>query len=238
MVSKLPDRYQNGADPIDFAVPMSSTSANKVAPSASNEAISNEKQSLTPQPTTTPSSNSNEEYVEVLYDYLPQEPEDLGLRSGDKIKVLQHVSPDWWRGENSGRIGMFPANYVKPISNNMKSPVPALSAYSRPQGPPSSASSPVSQQQQYYAQPPPQQQQQQFYTPPPQQQYYQPPPQQMVQYQSSSPQPPQQVVVQEQQQASGSNTNEHLKKFGSKLGNAAIFGAGATLGADLVNSIF
>jgi hypothetical protein len=28
------------------------------------------------------------------------------------------------------------------------------------------------------------------------------------------------------------------KKFGKKLGNAAIFGAGATLGADLVNSIF
>ncbi|KAF1354976.1 SH3 domain-containing protein [Delphinella strobiligena] len=28
------------------------------------------------------------------------------------------------------------------------------------------------------------------------------------------------------------------KKFGKKLGNAAIFGAGATMGADLVNSIF
>jgi hypothetical protein len=28
------------------------------------------------------------------------------------------------------------------------------------------------------------------------------------------------------------------KKFGRKLGNAAIFGAGATLGADVVNSIF
>lgn len=28
------------------------------------------------------------------------------------------------------------------------------------------------------------------------------------------------------------------KKFGKKLGNAAIFGAGATMGADIVNSIF
>jgi len=28
------------------------------------------------------------------------------------------------------------------------------------------------------------------------------------------------------------------KKFGKKLGNAAIFGAGATIGSDIVNSIF
>ncbi|KAK4976510.1 protein that induces appearance of [PIN+] prion when overproduced [Elasticomyces elasticus] len=31
---------------------------------------------------------------------------------------------------------------------------------------------------------------------------------------------------------------EWAKKLGSKLGNAAIFGAGATAGSDLVNSIF
>lgn len=32
--------------------------------------------------------------------------------------------------------------------------------------------------------------------------------------------------------------HEWVKKFGSKLGNAAIFGAGATAGSDLVNSVF
>ncbi|KAF3357305.1 Acetolactate synthase small subunit [Verticillium dahliae VDG1] len=31
---------------------------------------------------------------------------------------------------------------------------------------------------------------------------------------------------------------EYGEKFGKKLGNAAIFGAGATLGGNLVNSIF
>jgi hypothetical protein len=31
---------------------------------------------------------------------------------------------------------------------------------------------------------------------------------------------------------------EHGKKFGKKLGNAAIFGAGATIGSNIVNSIF
>lgn len=33
-------------------------------------------------------------------------------------------------------------------------------------------------------------------------------------------------------------TEENTKKFGKKLGNAAIFGAGATLGGKIVNSIF
>ena len=32
--------------------------------------------------------------------------------------------------------------------------------------------------------------------------------------------------------------NEWAKKLGGKLGNAFVFGAGATAGGDLVNSIF
>lgn len=35
-----------------------------------------------------------------------------------------------------------------------------------------------------------------------------------------------------------SGMNEQGKKFGKKLGNAAIFGAGATIGSNIVNSIF
>ena len=35
-----------------------------------------------------------------------------------------------------------------------------------------------------------------------------------------------------------SKMEENGKKFGKKLGNATIFGAGATIGGNLVNSIF
>lgn len=35
-----------------------------------------------------------------------------------------------------------------------------------------------------------------------------------------------------------SKGEEQAKKFGKKLGNAAIFGAGATIGSNIVNSIF
>jgi hypothetical protein len=36
----------------------------------------------------------------------------------------------------------------------------------------------------------------------------------------------------------GDKGKEMGKKFGKKLGNAAIFGAGATIGSNIVNSIF
>ncbi|KAL8661191.1 MAG: hypothetical protein Q9168_008410 [Polycauliona sp. 1 TL-2023] len=35
-----------------------------------------------------------------------------------------------------------------------------------------------------------------------------------------------------------SKFNEHGKKFGKKMGNAAIFGAGATIGSNIVSGIF
>ncbi len=35
-----------------------------------------------------------------------------------------------------------------------------------------------------------------------------------------------------------SKLEEHGKKFGKKMGNAAIFGAGATIGSKVVNGIF
>lgn len=39
-------------------------------------------------------------------------------------------------------------------------------------------------------------------------------------------------------EGSGGKAGEYGKKFGKKLGNAAIFGAGATIGSNIVNSIF
>ncbi|KAI5305890.1 hypothetical protein KEM55_008807, partial [Ascosphaera atra] len=47
-------------------------------------------------------------------------------------------------------------------------------------------------------------------------------------------------TVDQQQQQGGhmSKVEEGGKKFGKKIGNAAIFGAGATIGSNLVNSIF
>lgn len=161
---------------------------------------------LSPPPQAPP-TNATGEYVEALYEFQPQQNGDLHIRPGDKIEVLEKLSPEWFKGRCNGNVGMFPSNYVKPAFSNNTSMVKAEPPqYSQPSQPP--------QQMQY--QPP---------FPPPSTGYYQQP----------APQPQQIIIQQEQPQNTGSS---QLKKFGSKLGNAAIFGAGATLGSDLVNSIF
>lgn len=163
-------------------------------------------------------------YCKVLYDYNAQEREDLQLRKNDKVVVVEHLSSDWWKGyrrnEDPQSAGVFPANYITTISKeefDAKSDRPAVAVGEKQSYNSSQSNLP---QQEYNPYPPPAQN---YY--PPQQMQQQPPPQQYVVQQE----------VQQQPQSSGHN---HLKKFGSKLGNAAIFGAGATIGSDIVNSIF
>lgn len=229
IVEKLPSRYQAGAPPIDF---IGSTGA----PSHSNSSAPtpNEKNNVL-------ASRPNIELVEALYDYKPQQPEDLELRTGDKIQVLEHTSPDWWKGSIGSRSGMFPSNYIKPLDDQRQAPSPAPSYQSAMQ--PQHSNQSQNQHPSYmyqgnpqqFASPPPPSTQVQF---PPYQGSPYPPQQQAVPYQAP---PQQQPVVQQPQVAQHGGHGAHgeqFKRFGSKLGNAAIFGAGATIGSDLVNSIF
>jgi hypothetical protein len=62
--------------------------------------------------------------------------------------------------------------------------------------------------------------------------YAAPPPAQQNPYDAYAPAPA------SNGSGSTSKMNEHGKKFGKKLGNAAVFGAGATIGSNIVNSIF
>jgi hypothetical protein len=67
------------------------------------------------------------------------------------------------------------------------------------------------------------------------QQYAPPPPGPSDPYNSAVP--PMQIAEQPTETKPGKGA-EMGKKFGKKLGNAAIFGAGATIGGNIVNSIF
>lgn len=234
VVSKLPDRYKAGASPITFEEPelIEVTTMSSVTTTATNPSgVSGEKPPL-PQgePLKKASTGGDVEIVEAMYDYSPQQPEDLQLHVGDKVKVLEHTSADWWKGAVNGREGMFPSNYVKRVEAGSRAP-PAPS-YEQSQQQSQYNQQQFNQPQPYntqYAQPQPYNQ---FA---PQQQYYN----QVQPYQQQmAPQQPQQVVVQGQQQQQSTGASGHIKKFGSKLGNAAIFGAGATIGSDIVNSIF
>lgn len=166
------------------------------------------------------SNSASLEYVEALYQFDPQQDGDLGLKQGDKVQLLEKLSPEWYKGSCNGRTGIFPANYVKPVFSDSDAqqrlpPPPQYKAQELQQIPTQNSNVSSYQQQPF---------------PPPSTNYYQQPPQQLQQQPQQPPPPPQQ-----QQQSS---SNNHLKSFGSKLGNAAIFGAGASIGSDIVNSIF
>lgn len=89
-----------------------------------------------------PQNADTEEYVEALYDFEAQQDGDLSLKTGDKIQVLEKISPDWYRGKSNNKIGIFPANYVKPAFTRSVSPKSAEAAssstVSRPSVPPPS----------------------------------------------------------------------------------------------------
>ncbi|XP_013398393.1 protein enhancer of sevenless 2B-like [Lingula anatina] len=55
---------------------------------------------------------STDTVVEALYDFTPEEPEELKFSKGDIIKVLSKEDENWWKGECNGKFGLFPATYV------------------------------------------------------------------------------------------------------------------------------
>ncbi|XP_045708304.1 intersectin-1 isoform X1 [Phyllostomus hastatus] len=48
-----------------------------------------------------------------MYDYTAQNDDELAFSKGQIINVLNREDPDWWKGEASGQVGLFPSNYVK-----------------------------------------------------------------------------------------------------------------------------
>lgn len=234
----LPARYQKDSKPWDVDVlgTSSFTPADSRAPDGpppaeiNNLANSVAKVAISPPEYAPPTHTLKPVgYCVALYDFPAQQPEDLNLRKDDKIAIVEHLSEDWWKGYKNGgdpdKAGVFPANYVRSISEQEFN-----SSYSE-----KAQYSPAPQ----YNIPPPQAQQPQpsyggyAQFPPPSTNYY--PPQQYQPPPQAQPEPQQQ---EEGNSGAGNKVEEGAKKFGKKLGNAAIFGAGATIGSNIVNSIF
>jgi growth factor receptor-binding protein 2 len=59
--------------------------------------------------------------VIASYDFKPQEAEELELKRGDIISVLDKKDPNWWMGEivrgNQAFRGLFPKTYVSPYTD-------------------------------------------------------------------------------------------------------------------------
>ncbi|XP_076246231.1 dynamin associated protein 160 isoform X2 [Calliopsis andreniformis] len=64
-------------------------------------------------------TDPNVERVMALYPYQAQNEDELSFEKGDVIIVLAKDEAAWWKGELNGMTGVFPSNYVSPMSNEM-----------------------------------------------------------------------------------------------------------------------
>lgn len=53
--------------------------------------------------------------AKALYDYSAAANDELSIKEGDMINLLDISDSDWWKGELDGQIGTFPANYVEKL---------------------------------------------------------------------------------------------------------------------------
>lgn len=61
--------------------------------------------------------------VRALYDYDPQEENEIQLIEGQIVEQVEKISDEWWQGVYRGVVGVFPSNYVEEIGYGSSSPV-------------------------------------------------------------------------------------------------------------------
>ncbi|KAK1750297.1 SH3-domain-containing protein [Echria macrotheca] len=156
-------------------------------------------------------------HCRALYRYEKQDDRDCAFEEGDRIEVYEKMNADWWLGKNlrTDKDGIFPQNYVREDPVAPVAPVPGA-AWNNEKAFANNYQQPVTGG-------------------------YPPPPAQVNPYNAHAP--PMAMANNGYGGGGGeeqkpSKTEENGKKIGKKLGNAALFGAGATLGSNLVNSIF
>ncbi|XP_049749767.1 CD2-associated protein isoform X1 [Elephas maximus indicus] len=51
----------------------------------------------------------------VLFEYTPQNEDELELKVGDIIDINEEVEEGWWSGTLNNKLGLFPSNFVKEL---------------------------------------------------------------------------------------------------------------------------
>ncbi|ROW10241.1 hypothetical protein VMCG_02046 [Cytospora schulzeri] len=176
-----------------------------------------------PQQQPPPPSKPVIAHARALYAYQASDSRDCSFERDDKVAVYEYMNADWWMGRNerTGQEGIFPKTYVEAIPENGSQYNNNGGGYPGEKAGYNGYGAPV-QQPAYGGYPPAPQQQNPYNA--------HVPPVAVAEQGSGAA-----VVGQDGKHGKG---GEMGKKFGKKLGNAAIFGAGATIGSNIVNSIF
>lgn len=244
LVTSLPEKYHKDMAPWDVGV-------DKVDKDVGNTDTKQEKQETIPQAAPQAAPQAPETaigYCKALYSFQSQQSDDLSFNKDELLCVKQHLSPDWWKGYRKNdphTEGVFPSNYVQGISYQEYSGTGSSLSSGLSSGPNEKANYGPNEKADYgpsapYQYPTPSNSSNHSVPSYSQPDYSQFPPPSTNYYQNQNQQQPQQYQNQQGQtivEHNGANQG-HMRKFGGKLGNAAIFGAGATIGSDIVNSIF
>ncbi|XP_078069007.1 CD2-associated protein isoform X2 [Mustelus asterias] len=68
-----------------------------------------------PQPKSLRRKRSKKKLCEALFDYIPQNEDELEIKTGDVIEVIDEVEEGWWKGTLNEKTGLFPSNFVKEL---------------------------------------------------------------------------------------------------------------------------
>lgn len=49
----------------------------------------------------------------VLYDFVPENEGELGLKMGDVVTLLSQIDDNWYEGTIRGQTGYFPVTFVE-----------------------------------------------------------------------------------------------------------------------------
>uniref|UniRef100_A0A673BLA8 Osteoclast-stimulating factor 1 n=1 Tax=Sphaeramia orbicularis TaxID=375764 RepID=A0A673BLA8_9TELE len=70
-----------------------------------------------PQPPQPPAAarKPKKRQCKVLFEYQPQNEDELELKVGDILDITEEVEEGWWSGMLNGKSGLFPSNFVKEL---------------------------------------------------------------------------------------------------------------------------
>ncbi|XP_069831930.1 CD2-associated protein isoform X2 [Dendropsophus ebraccatus] len=96
-----------------------------------------------PPPNKSLKKKSKKRQCKVVFEYIPQNEDELELKLGEVLDITEEVEEGWWSGTINGRSGLFPSNFVKELDlsddgesqESSEDPEPATATVASPASP-------------------------------------------------------------------------------------------------------